>query len=166
MSFLICLIAASLFAFWGRIGALMGGIIAQIASIIDGCDGEVARLRFATSRYGAWLDAVLDRYADAALLASIAANIESVSPHPAAWLLALAATLGSVMNAYTAIKHDAIFKKGPYFRFGRDIRMFTLMLAGVIAFIYQRTLIFFLAIIAVVTNAVNIIRLIRHRNIN
>ena len=35
---------------------------------IDGCDGEIARLKFQTSEFGGWYDAVLDRYADAFLL--------------------------------------------------------------------------------------------------
>ena len=39
----------------------IGGLIAQFASVIDGCDGEIARLKFQQSDYGAWFDAVLDR---------------------------------------------------------------------------------------------------------
>lgn len=47
---------------------VLGGLLAQLASIIDSCDSEVARLTFQRSDYGGWLDAVLDRYADAVLL--------------------------------------------------------------------------------------------------
>ena len=38
----------------------LGGIIFQIASILDGCDGEVARLTYRGSRFGAWYDTLTD----------------------------------------------------------------------------------------------------------
>jgi len=162
ISFLLALVAAAFFAFWGRLGALLGGITAQIASILDGCDGEVARLKYMETEYGGWMDAVVDRYGDAALLAAMAVNIQTTAPHPAAWPLALLATLGFIMNAYTAIKHDSLFKSRMRFRFGRDIRMALVMLAGVAAFFLPSLLLLFLAAMAVLTNAINIIRLIRH----
>ena len=46
----------------------IGGMLAQLASIVDGCDGEIARLKHSQSEFGGWFDAVLDRYADAVLL--------------------------------------------------------------------------------------------------
>ena len=64
-SFLCSVLAAGLFALGGYPALLLGGFLAQFAAVIDGCDGEVARLKFQTSPYGGWLDAVLDRYADA-----------------------------------------------------------------------------------------------------
>ncbi|NOZ01053.1 MAG: CDP-alcohol phosphatidyltransferase family protein [Deltaproteobacteria bacterium] len=39
---------------------LAGGLLLQFSSILDGCDGEVARLKYQSSRLGAWLDTVLD----------------------------------------------------------------------------------------------------------
>ncbi|TEU00832.1 MAG: nucleotidyl transferase, partial [Anaerolineales bacterium] len=57
-SFMLSMIAAGLFAL-GNYGYLaLGGIIAQFASIIDGSDGEVARLKYLSSDYGGWFDAV------------------------------------------------------------------------------------------------------------
>jgi len=46
---------------------IAGGILIQIASIVDGCDGEVARIKLLQSPQGAWLDTVLDRYSDMGL---------------------------------------------------------------------------------------------------
>lgn len=48
-----------------------GGILAQLASIVDGSDGELARLRLQARPAGALLDTLLDRYADAALIAGL-----------------------------------------------------------------------------------------------
>jgi 1L-myo-inositol 1-phosphate cytidylyltransferase / CDP-L-myo-inositol myo-inositolphosphotransferase len=38
----------------------LGGILFQLASILDGCDGEVARLKLQGSRFGAWYDTLSD----------------------------------------------------------------------------------------------------------
>lgn len=38
----------------------LGGIIFQFASIYDGCDGEVAKLKMSSSKFGEWLDTVCD----------------------------------------------------------------------------------------------------------
>lgn len=37
-----------------------GAVLIQLNSILDGCDGEVARLKVQTSAVGAWLDTILD----------------------------------------------------------------------------------------------------------
>ena len=39
---------------------LLGGILFQIVSIVDGCDGEVARLSFKSSKFGELIDSVSD----------------------------------------------------------------------------------------------------------
>ena len=39
---------------------LMAFLIFQITSILDGCDGEIARLKFQKTKRGAWLDTVSD----------------------------------------------------------------------------------------------------------
>jgi CDP-L-myo-inositol myo-inositolphosphotransferase len=38
----------------------LGAFLVQMQSILDGCDGEIARLKFAGSKMGEWLDNVLD----------------------------------------------------------------------------------------------------------
>src|ERR1700757_2894728 len=39
---------------------LLGAILSVFASILDGCDGEVARLKFQDSAFGCWLETVCD----------------------------------------------------------------------------------------------------------
>jgi phosphatidylglycerophosphate synthase len=51
--------------------AWLGGLLAAFAQIIDGVDGQVARLTDQVSPEGAMLDSVLDRYMDFALLFGI-----------------------------------------------------------------------------------------------
>src|SRR4029453_10220606 len=51
---------------------VVGAILVHLASIVDWVDGEVARLQVRASAAGALLDGVLDRVADAALVAGLA----------------------------------------------------------------------------------------------
>ena len=50
---------------------IAGGILIQAVSVVDGVDGELARLKRMATRFGAVLDAVTDRYADAVMLAGM-----------------------------------------------------------------------------------------------
>ena len=48
------------FAFGGYWNALIGAVLSVWASILDGCDGEVARLKLQVSDFGCWLDTICD----------------------------------------------------------------------------------------------------------
>jgi phosphatidylglycerophosphate synthase len=48
------------FAYGGYRNMLLGAILSVFASIIDGCDGEVARLKLQESDFGCWLDTICD----------------------------------------------------------------------------------------------------------
>ncbi len=50
--------------------AIAGAVLLQINSILDGIDGELARIRFRQSSFGAYLDSVLDEILNTALLAA------------------------------------------------------------------------------------------------
>ena len=52
--------AGVFFAFGGRANMLIGAMLSVISSILDGCDGEVARLTFQESVFGCWLETVCD----------------------------------------------------------------------------------------------------------
>lgn len=46
----------------GYLHSLLGAFLFEFASIFDGCDGEVARLTFRTSKFGGFLDMVGDSF--------------------------------------------------------------------------------------------------------
>lgn len=50
---------------------LMGFLLAQIQSILDGCDGELARVRFQQTAIGEWLDTIVDDFLNVALVLAI-----------------------------------------------------------------------------------------------
>jgi phosphatidylglycerophosphate synthase len=56
---------------FGLGAAWAGGLLAAASQILDGTDGQVARLTQRESSQGAFLDSVLDRYTDFALLFGI-----------------------------------------------------------------------------------------------
>ncbi|MFQ5752515.1 MAG: NTP transferase domain-containing protein, partial [bacterium] len=64
LSFIMGLFASLCFYFGDYLYLIVGGILVQISSVVDGCDGEIARLKLGQTNYGGWFDAVLDRYAD------------------------------------------------------------------------------------------------------
>jgi len=153
-SFIGCLLAALFFSFGKYAYVLIGGILAQFSSIIDGCDGEIARLKFQQTKYGAWFDAVLDRYADGLIILGMSYGYWYIHSHPEIWIIGFAALMGSFMNSYTAIKYDAIFAKKRGMRMGRDIRLFIIMVGALFNQIFYTLL-----ILAILTNAESIRRL-------
>ncbi len=151
LSMVLSCLAALAFAMGGYAALALGGIVAQIASIVDGCDGEVARLKRMNSEFGGWFDTVLDRYGDAFLLFGLTWHVYLRDASHAALALGFAAIIGSFMNSYTAQRHDALMmarNRGSFrFRLGRDVRVFLIFL-GAIANLPLATLV----IVAVVMN--------------
>lgn len=79
---------------------LLGGILVQLSSVLDGVDGELARLQLRPSFRGAILDAVLDRVADAAILVGV--GLWALDAHyPASVVLLL--TGGAVSGAFLSM---------------------------------------------------------------
>jgi hypothetical protein len=52
--------SGAFFAFGGYWSTLLGAFLSLWASILDGCDGEVARLKLQESAFGCWLETVCD----------------------------------------------------------------------------------------------------------
>jgi len=80
---------------------ILGGIVVQAASVLDGVDGETARLHLRAGPRGALLDGMLDRVGDAAVMAGLGVwalgGGSTFSPEVVVWLTA-AATAGSMLS--------------------------------------------------------------------
>jgi len=135
-SFLCSLLGAGLFALGGYPALLAGGVLAQFASIIDGCDGEVARLKYQSSDFGGWFDAVLDRYADAFLLFGLTWHLLAAEASGLLLFVGFMAIIGSFMLSYTADKYDNLMRERinaggrAGLRMGRDVRVFLIFLGA------------------------------------
>jgi choline kinase/phosphatidylglycerophosphate synthase len=153
-SFLCCVMAAGLFALGGYPCLLLGGLLAQFASVIDGCDGEVARLKFQSSRYGGWFDAVLDRYADAFLIFGLTWHAYAEKMDGLILFTGFLAIIGSFMLSYTADKYDSLMRDrmrhGRGLRLGRDVRVF-LMFLGALFNLVSLTLVVLAAVMNIET---------------
>jgi phosphatidylglycerophosphate synthase len=72
---LIGLVAAAGFGLGTYSAGVVAAVLFQLAAVIDCCDGEVARLTFTESPFGAWLDLVLDNIVHMAIFAGIAVGL-------------------------------------------------------------------------------------------
>ena len=136
VSFVLSLLAAGLFVLGGYTALLSGGLVAQFASIIDGCDGEVARIKYMGSSFGGWFDAVLDRYADAFLLFGLTWHALAGRMEAVILAVGFLALIGSFMLSYTADKYDSLMrsftKLGKSIRIGRDMRIFIIFIGALL----------------------------------
>ena len=140
---------------------IIGGILAQLSSIVDGVDGSLARLKGMSSTFGGFLDSVLDRYADILIVLGLTwwSISNEVYPDSRIWLAGFLAIAGTICISYTRsridAKHRHLFDKGLKSLASRDIRLFLIMLGGITGQAYVC-----LITIAALTNAVVFYRLI------
>lgn len=138
---------------------IIGGILAQVSSVVDGADGTLARLKGMSSTFGGFLDSVLDRYADILIVLGLTMWSVFNEAYPGIWLVGFLAIAGTFCVSYTRSRIDTeyrhLFDKGLKSLASRDIRLFLIMLGGVSGQGY-----ICLITIAVLTNVVVIYRLI------
>src|SRR5829696_1007005 len=104
---------------------IAGGMLAQVASALDGVDGELARVSGRSSAQGAVLDAVCDRYGDLAVLAGAA-----VAAGTGAWPWAMAALAANWQLSFLRREHERIAGSLPAshvrWQWSRDVRILAL----------------------------------------
>jgi choline kinase/phosphatidylglycerophosphate synthase len=108
-----------------------GGLLAQACSILDGVDGEIARLSLRAGPRGTLLDGFLDRLGDAALCAGLGvwAAAEGADTGPVVLWVA-AATTGAMLSMATKDRVAALGLEPPseqrigWLMGGRDGRLF------------------------------------------
>ncbi len=128
--------AAAAAAFVAHVPLLAAALV-TLASVLDGSDGEVARLTHRSSRFGGFFDAVLDRVADGLLFTGAAiylatsndlANLFGSAQVSIAVVVSGVALVGHLLVSYTTAKaaadlghryHGAFVGGGR----GRDLRL-------------------------------------------
>jgi len=119
--------------------ATTGGLMAQFASVLDGVDGEVARIRYQDSPFGGVYDALLDRIGDAVLIGGMTLYAWLAGAGLSAVLLGFGAVAGSSLSMLVKEKYAAQYHR-PYaaeregrlrwLLLGRDGRLFLSLVAG------------------------------------
>lgn len=92
---------------WGWIA----GFLAAFAQVMDGVDGQFARLTGMQSKGGAFLDSVLDRYFDSALTIGLVVYLIRLPVGFPLWLLLVVAFLalaGGSLISYTTARAESL----------------------------------------------------------
>lgn len=114
---------------------IIGGLMVQFLSIVDGCDGEISRLKFQKSVFGGWLDPILDRYVDMFLIAGMAYGYLSATGNDLILLMAVMVIFADVLQDYMSAKFFMTTGKKLRskldFPFKRDMRMLILAIGAI-----------------------------------
>ncbi len=163
VSFLIAL--ASMGLFLGGYN-LWAGLAAQFSSIVDGVDGDVARLKDMATRFGGFFDAVLDRYSDVAIIGGLTywtVEYEVGVSLGVAVGVGLMAIVGALMVSYTRARAEAslggAFQGVAGFLGARDARLLLVMIGALLGQGLATLL-----VLAVLTNATVLLRLANARS--
>ncbi len=123
------LVALGAFASFGLGLAIVAGLLIQASSVIDGVDGDLARLQGRTSRFGALFDAFLDRLADAVIVGGMAwwAWDHPGSSGPEPFVVGLATLTGFLLVSYSRARMEGEGYRelvaGPALLASRDVRL-------------------------------------------
>ena len=85
----------------------LGGIFIMIGGIFDMLDGIVARTSGKTTKFGAFLDSVLDRYSDAFLFLSLSYYLAANGNHTGSFL-SLGTLVGAFLISYARARAEGL----------------------------------------------------------
>ena len=116
---------------------LAGAISVFASMVLDGLDGEVARRKNMKSKYGAFLDTMMDRVVDTTVVLGVAYSSAQIYGDTAWSIGFLAAVYACVLSSYTR-KLVAIatgteptwLDEKPKFTDGRDVRLLIITLGA------------------------------------
>ncbi|NLY71104.1 MAG: NTP transferase domain-containing protein [Clostridiales bacterium] len=165
LSFILAIISAFIFAFGNPI---IAGLLAQLCSIMDGVDGEIARLKFLKTDYGGLFDAILDRYADFFIVIGMSYSLLMKTDSLPAFIICATVLTGIPMSMLIKEKYHAITGRAfvpeecdgifRYLPANRDGRLFIIMLGGFLNLIPAA-----LILLAVITHLQALARLVKLR---
>jgi CDP-diacylglycerol---glycerol-3-phosphate 3-phosphatidyltransferase len=104
IGFLLNVITAAVIA-TGHLSA--GGLVLLFSAAFDMLDGAVARVTNQQSRFGAFLDSVLDRYSESVILLGLL-YVETKLQHVGTVLLIYAVAIGSIMISYARARAEGL----------------------------------------------------------
>jgi CDP-diacylglycerol---glycerol-3-phosphate 3-phosphatidyltransferase len=119
MGFLLNVIAGVLIGFGYIFSG--GAVMTALAMPLDALDGELARRTNTQSKFGAFFDSTLDRFAESALLMGLAAYFVRNNDITGV-VVTFLALVGSIMVSYTRARAEGLgieCKVGLFSRFGR-----------------------------------------------
>jgi len=121
---------------------VLGGILTQVVSIIDGVDGEIARAKNLCSNIGEVLDSIFDRLAEILICIGIGFGASMFKGATSAWLFSTIGIIGFLMDTYIAelVKsrtshslHEAVEKLEEKLRFSPSDRGLKLLIICILS---------------------------------
>ncbi|MFH1014876.1 MAG: CDP-alcohol phosphatidyltransferase family protein [Nitrospirota bacterium] len=85
----------------------LGGLLILAGGLFDMLDGIIARVNNRATRFGAFLDSLLDRYSDAFLFLSVAWYLASKGEHTGAFL-SLGTLVGALLISYARARAEGL----------------------------------------------------------
>lgn len=136
-----------------------GAALLAVAGLFDFFDGAVARLAGSDSDYGAFLDSVVDRYSDVAVLLGVLVYYQQRSDTAGA-VLTMATLAGTVMTSYTKARAQSIGVRCDIGVIERPERLIALIAGATFHLLTP-----IMALLAVLTNVTALQRIIYTRRI-
>ena len=158
-------VVAGVFFALGR--GWLAALIACSSQVLDGVDGQFARLTGRVSRYGALLDAVLDRYADGAMVFGVFIYCVRLPAPLPIWLtvtLGGLGLIGSNLVSYSSAKAESLrVRTGNPTLASKGTRMSVMIICGVSSAIWPGAPVMALVYLAVHPNLAVAYRLAKGR---
>lgn len=143
----------------------LAGIIAAAAQVLDGVDGQYARLTDRVSKGGAFWDSVLDRYADGALVIGLVVYLIRLPlPLPPGILIFLGslALIGSNLVSYSSARAETLgLEFGPPTLASKGTRASIMILSAFFSFIWSGLPVVALVYLVIHPNATVMMRLMK-----
>jgi CDP-diacylglycerol--glycerol-3-phosphate 3-phosphatidyltransferase len=86
----------------------LAGILLILAALFDAIDGAVARMQDRVTRFGAFFDSTMDRYAEAAIFLGILVYFLKQEGSSTEVILAYITIVGSLMVSYTRARGEGL----------------------------------------------------------
>jgi phosphatidylglycerophosphate synthase len=109
---LIGLIGCAFIATGQYAAVVFGYFLAHVQSVLDGCDGELARVRFQQSPIGEWLDTITDDGLNLALCASLALALRNPARGAPTWGPWLAGAAVAMLLFYNVVAYRELRRQG------------------------------------------------------
>jgi len=112
----------------------IGGLLIQFMSIVDGCDGEVARLKFLKTKWGAFFDTVIDRYIDIVIIFGMIYGYWLTTHQEIIWTIGFFVVSSLIMDIFTSREINVATRKKikwPILNVKRDTRLLIFSLGAI-----------------------------------
>jgi CDP-L-myo-inositol myo-inositolphosphotransferase len=143
---------------------IAAALLAQTSSVLDGVDGDLARLKGLTSAFGGFMDAVIDRYTDALIILGLTLWAAGDESSVTVWMTGFLALAGTFAVTYSRARVEGlprnVFDRGITSLASRDIRLLLIMVGALAGQGFSTLL-----VLASLTNAVALMRLVQARRL-